>query len=241
MSLPKIRLERCLETEPGIWRLDAEQERHLVRVLRLYDGAMVEGLFAGASGRKVLLHLRRGEDAFFLHETDRMQIPADALRITLLIGLLKADQFETVLRVAAEIGVDEIVPVVCARSVPRIHADDLPKKMHRWKKILEESSKVSGEVFPPRLADPVDFALLSWDALPVRRFAAMLADAAPLSRETVGEAEVAIAVGPEGDWADGESVVLLREGFKPVSLGRRILRASTAATVACAWLRMNSL
>jgi 16S rRNA (uracil1498-N3)-methyltransferase len=38
-----------------------------------------------------------------------------------------------------------------------------------------------------------------------------------------------LAVGPEGGFAEEEVALLKERGFAPVSLGRRILRAETAA------------
>ncbi|MEG4318818.1 MULTISPECIES: 16S rRNA (uracil(1498)-N(3))-methyltransferase [unclassified Microcoleus] len=46
------------------------------------------------------------------------------------------------------------------------------------------------------------------------------------------ELSIAIAVGPEGGWTDGEVERAIEFGFEPVSLGRRILRAVTAPMVA---------
>ena len=46
------------------------------------------------------------------------------------------------------------------------------------------------------------------------------------------ELSIAIAVGPEGGWTDGEVQRAIEFGFEPVSLGRRILRAVTAPMVA---------
>ncbi len=53
----------------------------------------------------------------------------------------------------------------------------------------------------------------------------------PLLREKELES-IAIAVGPEGGWTDGEVERAIEFGFEPVSLGRRILRAVTAPMVA---------
>ena len=45
---------------------------------------------------------------------------------------------------------------------------------------------------------------------------------------------VRVAVGPEGGWAAEEEALFDSEGWKPVSLGPRILRAETAAITAMA-------
>jgi len=46
--------------------------------------------------------------------------------------------------------------------------------------------------------------------------------------------EVALAVGPEGGWADGELSWFYEAGWIAASLGETILRAETAAIVATA-------
>ena len=43
---------------------------------------------------------------------------------------------------------------------------------------------------------------------------------------------IRLAIGPEGGWAPEEAALLDAEGWKPVSLGPRILRAETAAIAA---------
>jgi 16S rRNA (uracil1498-N3)-methyltransferase len=91
------------------------------------------------------------------------------------------------------------------------------------------------------LTDPVSFSDVNWDDLPRARYAALLSpDARPIAEMKMSAGELVFAVGPEGDWSDLESSALLGSGFVPVSLGRRILRASTAAAVGCAWFRMSA-
>jgi 16S rRNA (uracil1498-N3)-methyltransferase len=47
-------------------------------------------------------------------------------------------------------------------------------------------------------------------------------------------AEVRLFIGPEGGFSAGEAALARRHGAIPVTLGRRILRAETAAIVAVA-------
>ena len=49
-------------------------------------------------------------------------------------------------------------------------------------------------------------------------------------------AEATVAIGPEGDWDDREKQVLLEAGFCPVRLGPFVMKAVTAAIVACSYL-----
>ena len=242
MSLQKIRLERCIRECDGLWRLDGDQARHLVRSLRSYNGAAVEGLLGDDGGRRVLMRLECGAEEYFLREISAESEPGDDLEITLLIGLLKADQFDAVLRSASELGVNSILPVICERSVPRVAASDILKKTERWQKILDEGTTVSGSVFPPKISPPVKFGDLDWDTLPEARYAAVISpDSRPISSIISGPGALVFAVGPEGDWSERECDALIANGFVPLTLGRRIMRASTAAMAGAAWFRLYSI
>jgi 16S rRNA (uracil1498-N3)-methyltransferase len=46
---------------------------------------------------------------------------------------------------------------------------------------------------------------------------------------TIQEKKITALVGPKGGWEDSEIDAALKRGFIPVKLGRRIMRAETAA------------
>ncbi|MDR3332508.1 MAG: 16S rRNA (uracil(1498)-N(3))-methyltransferase [Synergistaceae bacterium] len=243
MSWPKIRLELCSRADgDDLWRLDEAQARHLVKSMRACEGAMVEGLLPEGEGRRFLMRLEKGEGCFLLRTVDAEGEVREVVAITLMIGLLKSDQFEFVLRAAPELGVHCVLPVVCERSVPRLGDEtEIRKKMSRWLRILSEATKISGSVFIPALAEPVKFHDVEWNAMPERRYAALLGnEAVPLSDVPAGDGGIVFAVGPEGDWTAAEASELIDRGFTPVSLGRRIMRSSTAATVGAAWFRLSN-
>lgn len=244
MSLPRVRLESCSRLDAGgegLWRLDDFQARHLMKSLRCYEGAMVEGLLGEGTGERIMARVERSGELFLLRAVDVEAEGRDPLETTLLIGLLKHDQFESVLRASAELGVKSVFPILCERSVPRPDAREIERKMSRWRRILDEGTKVSGSVFAPNLEYPVNFRDVDWGGLPNARYAALLSPiACPIASVGARAGELVFAVGPEGDWTDFESSALLGSGFVPVSLGRRILRASTAAMAGCAWFRLSA-
>ena len=241
MSLPRVRLEDCVREEPGLFRLGESETRHLIRVLRCYDGASVEGMLA-QGGRRLLMRLETDERGALLRVVGEAADIRDKPEISLVIGLLKAEQFDLVLRTASELGIKKIYPLICERSVPRLDESLLSKKILRWQRILDEGTKVSGAAIPPEISKPAEFGDFSWGALPDARFAALLAPGAlPVSSLRPESDEVVFAVGPEGDWSEREADVLIKNAFLPVSLGRRVLRASTAMTVGCGWFRLLGL
>jgi 16S rRNA (uracil1498-N3)-methyltransferase len=215
------------------------ETRHLVRCLRCYEGAAVEGLLE-EGGARLLMRLERHGERYFLREVASAKEERSGFELTLLIGLLKADQFDAVLRASSEIGVTAIIPVVCERSVPRIGGPEAAKKVARWQKILDDGTSVSGAIFPPKISPPVKFAGMEWNGLPESRYAAVLAPGALHISSARPAGKVVFAVGPEGDWSERESASLLENGFAPVTLGRRIMRASTAAIAGCGWFLFSS-
>lgn len=235
MSVPRVRLESSARLPDGSWQLDAAGMRHLTKSLRLYEGAMINGLSSDDGTIRSLRLERRDGELRLVELSVRDGIKNTG--VVLAIGLLKSDQFEPTLRVCAEFGVSEVIPLVCERSVPRISNSDLARKMERWNKIMLEATKVSGAVRPPFLRAPMPFDAAPWSALPASRYAALLNDdTMPIANAPLPNGEAVVAIGPEGDWTEREATKLLEEGFVPVSLGRMILRASTAAAAAVSFL-----
>jgi len=232
VSQPRLRLESC-RLEDGIWHIDTEQARHLVKVRRCYNGSVVEGLL---NGEKLQLKLRGCEtDDICAVEISRMQEKLPGCKLQLMLALLKNDQFDEALRFAAETGVSEIFLVACERSVPKI-SEKLDGKIGRWNKILAEATKQSGAATAPVLHEPVAFCDFNFSAVSANRFAALLADETAAISSVDFATDAVIAIGPEGDWSPEEMTKLIAEKFIPISLGTRILRASTAVAVACGWV-----
>ena len=230
MSLPRLRLEGSTFTD-GIWHINADEAHHLVRVRRCYTGSLVEGLL---NGEKIKLKLECAGDELYAREISRCREEDSLPRTELLLALLKNDQLDDALRFAAETGVYSIRLLLCERSVPRLESSKLAEKMKRWRRILDEATKQASASVPPLLFEPEAFDGFDFSALPEQRLAALLSpDTQPLREITIA-GSVAVAIGPEGDWAPHESRRLLEEGFAPVSLGKRIMRASTAVAAACA-------
>ena len=95
VSLPRLRLEACVYLSEKEWLVDPDQQHHLTRVLRCKEGDRVEGLL---SGEKIVLSLCFHPNGLVVRECHRFELKRDNLEIHLLLGLLKADQFDIALR-----------------------------------------------------------------------------------------------------------------------------------------------
>lgn len=240
MSLPRLRLEHChFDREKQLWQISGEEAHHLVHVRRLYTGSLVEGLlcedsddFTKKLGKKILLKLECQGENVFAREI-KQEKESNEFELVLLLALLKSDQWEDALRFAAQTGVTRIMPLIAERSIPKIPQNELPKKMLRWGKILDEATKQSSAVVPPHLTEPVEFANFDFDTLTGQRLAALLTDKTVSLKDIKLANSVILAIGPEGDWSPHESKTLLENNFTPITLGKRILKASTAVAVGC--------
>jgi 16S rRNA (uracil1498-N3)-methyltransferase len=101
---------------------DADETRHLKRVLRLGPGDIVEAL----DGAGTMLTVRiesaapRGAEGMVLSRVaHRTESP---LRLVLAQGIAKGDKMETIIRMATELGVSQVVPLATTRAVVKFEA-----------------------------------------------------------------------------------------------------------------------
>lgn len=219
-------LGRVLRAEPGqIYELSDGEQVWLGRVEK-------NSRAPSASGRG-----RNGAIEFALIE----QIPAreSALRIKLLLSVVKFDRMEWSLEKATELGVTEIVPLAAARSEKALVLAS-KKRAERWRKILLESAQQSRRLRLPVLAEiaKTEDAFASANET-MKIILSERVDAKPLREIVQGVSwdEVCLAIGPEGGWTDGEFAAAAKNQFREASLGREILRTETAVIASLAILR----
>ncbi|MGH9731618.1 MAG: RsmE family RNA methyltransferase, partial [Candidatus Acidiferrales bacterium] len=207
--------------EDGCAEMRGEAAEHLGCVLRAAPGQVYEL----SDGEQVWLGRveknsrgKNGAIEFALIE----QIPAreSALRIKLLLSVVKFDRMEWCLEKATELGVAEIVPLAAARSEKALILA-AKKRAGRWRKILLESAQQSRRLRPPALAEiaKVEDAFAANEA--VRIILSERADAKPLREilQGVSANEVCLAIGPEGGWTDAEFAAAAKNQFREASLG----------------------
>jgi 16S rRNA (uracil1498-N3)-methyltransferase len=123
------------------------------------------------------------------------------------------------------------------------------KRRERWQRIVRQASEQSRRPAPPEIAAPVKLKDLDVDGVLADDGLRVVLDESLAGSDgdtRLGEVlqshssrvqtddEVALAVGPEGGWADGELSWFYEEGWIAASVGETILRAETAAIVATA-------
>jgi 16S rRNA (uracil1498-N3)-methyltransferase len=219
--------------------LTGEAAAHLARVLRAQPG-MEFDIVAGETVRRGVIASVSSESVHFTLGDHVAANPA--LPLTLLLAIFKFDRLEWAIEKATELGVQRIIPVIARRTEKHL-AHAAAARVERWRRIAREAAQQSRRSDtllidnPITLKDAVREApeavrLLLAENERVTSLGDTLVDLATTNGHKEKSPQVRIAVGPEGGWTSEEEEMFAGAGWKPVSLGPRILRAETAAICA---------
>lgn len=206
--------------------LSAEESRHVKNVLRLTEGDEVT-LFDG-SGREysaVIDHVAR--DAVHVHVVrEAVSDREPGIRVTLLVGALKGDKTELVVQKATELGVMRI-GVFSSRYCAAYMNEN---KLERLRRVAREAAKQCLRATVPEVVyyETLEEALRAGEGCRHKLFAC---EFLPAGGEGLGvlQESVCAVVGSEGGFSEEEYEAARQLGYTGISLGRRILRAETAA------------
>lgn len=217
--------------------LDAEQSHHCVQVMRQGVG----DLFAVFNGQGIeakakITEVSRDEVKFQV--LAKATSPRATHPVWLAQALTKPKSMDLILQKATELGVSELAPLQSDHSIAQVDEEKAEAKVEKWQKLTIEAAKQCGQnwlpvVHPPQA--PKDF-VTSIPRGAVKLIASLQPEAKPLKaalREQLqglkAGTPIVVMIGPEGDFTPAEIGAARAAGFLPVSLGKIILRAETAA------------
>jgi 16S rRNA (uracil1498-N3)-methyltransferase len=206
-----------LVADVGAPAADDAVAHHLVRVLRLRDGAEVTVTDGAGRWRPC----RLGAGGVLEATGPAVAVPAPDPVLTLAVAPPKGDRLDWLVAKATEVGVDRIVLVDAIRSVVKLRADRTPRQLERLRRIALEAAMQSRRVWLPEISGPVPAAELL--------AAPHIVVAEPGGRR-VGPGDTTVLVGPEGGWAPEELAGVADD--RRVSLAGNVLRVETAAVAA---------
>ncbi len=223
---PPLRVPVPTLTE-GRLELDAATSRYVARVHRLEAGATISLFSAGFEASATIT--RACADAVEVDVGPR-RAAAPPRDVTLVQALGKADKFDAVVRDATELGATRVVPVMTARTIPRL-GDRADARLARWRAIALDATRQCGRASAPEICalEPLSTALARHAAVRV-----MLTPGAPspLAPLLLGDASLLIAVGPEGGFTPEELTDAGARGVTLARLGATVLRTETVAAAA---------
>ncbi len=211
--------------------LDEDTSRHIVQVLRMKKGEKVN--LTDGNGILITAAILEADKKYCKAVATETTTRKPATRnIVIAISLLKnANRFEWFLEKATEIGVSEIVPLICDRT------EKEKFRFERLNAICISAMLQSQQCRLPVLHEPLLFNKAITAIQCDQKFIAHCAEGKKkqLGQRSVN-GSVAILIGPEGDFTEREIQLALENNFIPVSLGETRLRTETAGVVASALL-----
>lgn len=217
-----------------------ERAKHIIKVLHKKEGDTFDaGIIGGAAGLATITKISEDGEISFAFE------PKSAGKklypLTLIIGFPRPIQLRRLLRDVAGLGVKKVI--LCG--------SDLTEKSYLESNVVSDGSayqmlldgtaqaasthvpelvvtKSLDELFKLKTESFSELETASKIALDNRRASSSLHD----FLEHEGAHSVVAAIGSERGWTERERDLLEKEGFTLCSMGSRILRTETAATVA---------
>lgn len=206
--------------------LNEEESRHCAQVLRLKsgdiihitdgEGSLFEAKLLDVHHKKCLLSI--------IKETKFEKDPNYSLHLA-IAPTKSMERMEWFLEKALEMGIDEITPIICARSERK------EIKTERLYKVAVSAMKQSLKFVLPQINEAI--SLNDFLSKPQIAHTYICFGAAPTENnlqafDTKNNHNIFL-IGPEGDFTPKEIILATEKGYKPINLGSSRLRTETAA------------
>ena len=224
--------EPLLQQNENILSLSENTSKHCTQVLRMKVGDVLEltngkGLLCKASIQNI------DKKNCVVKIVEEEIHPPHLHKISIAISILKnADRFEWFVEKATEMGITEIIPLICNRTLKQNFRID------RMQNIVVSAMLQSKQVWLLQLQE-------------VRLFEKHISSSSPNKIKLIAYCGIAekkdfnainfsssaeILIGPEGDFSANEIMLAKENNYIPISLGNTRLRTETAGVVAAAVL-----
>ncbi len=224
-----------LNTNQASFNLTEETSKHCIQVLRMQEGQQVQ-LTNGEGLRIVVEILTAHKKNCLVKIISAIQDKAPAKKNTIAISLLKnATRLEWFLEKITELGIAEIVPLICKRTERQIF------KQERLQAIVVSAMLQSQQTFLPIIQLPLKFTDFITEQKIEKKFIAHCIETD--KKNFLNEIEIhksnVILIGPEGDFTQEEIDLAITNGYIPITLGDTRLRTETAGVVAATLMQLK--
>jgi 16S rRNA (uracil1498-N3)-methyltransferase len=221
------------EITSGHLYLDAEESRHVIKVLRKVPGdelTVTDGKGAFYEVRITTSDPKKCEFEII----GKKEIPEKSHFTHIAIAPTKnADRMEWFVEKSVEIGIDRITFFQSKNSERKT------VNLDRVQKIAISAMKQSQQARLPAISGVISF-LEAIKEKADQKFIAYVDFENPMHLKNVAKpnSSYLVLIGPEGDFSKEEIDLSLKNNFEKVSLGPNRLRTETAGVVACHLLRL---
>lgn len=209
--------------------LPPAEATHALRVLRLQSGERLRLLNGcGIRAEAELLPTtdkKRRQQSAQCRVISREQCPKGVPTLQLYIAPPRGKMMDLILRSAAELGVERIVPILCRYGVAKPEHDK-----DSWQQSLIAACKQSGNPYLPSCDSPVAFQRAVNEHSAAMGFFGAVPRAGDKAQalSSIAADSLSLWIGPEGGFAPEEEDALRHATLQPLSIGPWILRVETA-------------
>jgi len=207
--------------------LSTRASHHLVRVLRCKPDTTLT-LFNGEGGEFSATLVNDDPKSARVIINSFSDINRESrLKICLLQGVSRGEHMDITIQKATELGVTEIIPVLCERSTG-LKKDKTGKKLERWHQIAISACEQSGRNILPVIRQAMTLADAISSVTAGTRLVLDPTAAAGINDIDKHSASVCILAGPEGGLTEQEISASCDAGYYNARFGPRVLRTETA-------------
>lgn len=215
-------------------------QHQIKNVLRLNPDSKEEISFIDGSGKVWFVSVVEVKNKSTVFKILRIEDSKRELekKICFLTPIIKADAFSLMIKKLTELGVQDMLPISFSRSQKQnLKSLEKDSQKQRLTKVIQEATEQCEGACFAKLSEiqSLEEAVNSIGNDTLKIFASeRMADQdenqnyAVIS-EAVNAKSICLLVGPEGGLTEDEIELLLRSGFRQYSLGKRLLKAETAA------------
>ena len=229
MAIPSF-FHPGLNNRESTIELEPSEASHAVKARRLRVGDTVR-IFNGngLSANGVLQSIERRAVTLELHEFEMHSRPEQAISVA--VAIPKGDRQKVLIDNLTQLGLFEIIPLRCDRSVTKTSKNTLEK----WQRVAIEACKQSQNPWLPKVLGERSLDELLSESERSLYYADACGEPISDVKKTVSTSSlVTIIVGPEGGFTLQEFTKLEQNSISSFKLGPYILRTEAAAIAAVA-------
>ncbi len=212
---------------------------HATRVLRLNIGDNINLFNGDGFDYACELILVKKSEVVAKVNANQVRNTESPLNITLLQGISSGDRMDYSIQKAVELGVKQIQPIATDRSLVKLSAERVEKRLGHWQNVVISACEQCGRATIPKVLTPKTLAnwLAANSATTATRILLNPIGALRLAKLTKPNSEIQLLIGAEGGLTQSEIDLAITNGFQSVILGPRILRTETAGPTAIATMQ----
>lgn len=231
MSVPYF-YEPLITASNTQFTLSEASSKHCIQVVRMNEGDRLD-LTNGQGGLfHATIQVAHKKNAQ-VQVIDAEQTPLPKQKLHLGISLLKnAVRLEWLFEKATEMGVTDITPLICERTIHERF------KTERMEQIIQSAMIQSQQTWLPKLAAPSSFEHFIAQSSAAQKLVAHCEPSQKTSIKSISPSDdLVLLIGPEGDFSLPEIEAAIARQFLPISLGPTRLRTETAGIFALSVLK----